>query len=83
MEKSMSRFPDGARFAVSVTVKGVPVGHVFVAEKKAGRIIYSDPQTADPDCSRYFQKASTMKYFRMDDLQINNNKFLVGSIIKA
>ena len=68
---------DGTRFAVSIKWQGSKPkdpGHVFVAEKVSGKIIFIDPQS---DIIGYTgidrAKYGSIKYFRMD-----NAKFKPG-----
>lgn len=82
MEKDMAPYPNNSRFAVRIGQgKGKP-GHVFVAEKIDGKICYSDPQTGKINALSNFSPAKNMQFFRMDNLQINNNKLLMRSIIE-
>lgn len=77
----MKQFPDGARFAVSITRRG-RAGHVFIAEKINGKIIFSDPQPNRTNTSGHFETANKIGYFRMDNLPFNNNKLVLRSIIE-
>lgn len=57
VEAQMKGFGDGARAIVRVTWRNQRSGHVFIAEQVNGKTRFIDPQTGDPDCSRYFRSA--------------------------
>ena len=75
-------YPDGARFAVSIR-RARGAGHVFVAEKVDGKIVFSDPQANLNATSSHFHTATKIGYFRMDNLPVNNNKLVLKSIIRG
>lgn len=75
-------YPDGARFAVSIR-RARGAGHVFVAEKVNGKIVFSDPQANLNATSSHFRTAAKIGYFRMDNLPVNNNKLVLKSIIRG
>ena len=58
IEKYMKDLPDGAMCEVKCTWKDSKSAHVFIAEKKNGKVRYIDPQTGSSDVSKYF---SSMK----------------------
>lgn len=49
---------DGARVMVNILYDRRNMRHVFVAERRANKIVYVDPQTGISDCSSYFDIAA-------------------------
>lgn len=75
IDKKMAEWGDGARAEVYVVWKGrgKTSAHVFVAERRNGKTIYTDPQTGNLDASGYFSSARTGRTMikRMDNLEPN------------
>lgn len=78
IEAYMADLKDGAMCEIKCTWANkedeVNNGHVFIAEKKDGKIRYIDPQNGEEDVSRYFEKMKErMTYFwRIDDTTIDD-----------
>lgn len=54
---------------------GISDGHLFIAEKRDGKIVYVDPQSSERDASTYFDLMTPMgmSYFRADDKEFNKD----------
>lgn len=72
IEDYMKTLPEGAICEVKCSWKNGG-SHVFVAEKRDDGIHYKDPQSGDPDVSRYFKKMKkgTTSYYRIDDTKVD------------
>lgn len=65
----MKSWGDGSRAMVAVDW-GRGQGHIFLAENRAGTIMFMDPQDGNLDCSKYFQRAQKSTFtnvVRIDD----------------
>ncbi len=65
----MKSWGDGSRAMVAVDW-GRGQGHIFLAENRAGTILFVDPQDGNLDCSKYFQRAQKNTFtnvVRIDD----------------
>lgn len=63
---------DGARGIVRVQWKGGVGGHVFIAECHNGGVSFLDPQCADLDVSKYFDRVNVIKTYV---LRTDNKEF--------
>ena len=75
IEKFMKKLPDGAMCEVKCTWKDGKSAHVFIAEKKNGKVRYIDPQTGSSDVSKYFSsmKANHTTFWRIDDATLDDD----------
>lgn len=75
----IEQMPENARCAVQVLWKGNQGGHVFIAEKQNGKIVFLDPQVcgkpAQLDAFDYFDYANGKECFimRLDNLKFHDN----------
>lgn len=70
VEERMKQFGDGARAEIQVVWENGTDAHVFVAEQRAGRTVFIDPQTGEADVREYFAyaKPGETRLCRMDNL---------------
>ena len=74
----MERMPENVRCGVQVLWKGNQGGHVFIAEKQNGKIVFLDPQvcgkSAQLDAFDYFDYANGKECFimRLDNLKFSD-----------
>jgi hypothetical protein len=75
--KELNTFPDGSRFGIMQQWSGRDYGHVYIAEKIDGEIIFMDPQDGKIDVSNNLNEIKKAKdgfkiwYYRMDNAIIN------------
>lgn len=72
--RSLEAWGPGARAEVIVQWENAPdYGHAFMAENDNGTVRFIDPQSADADCSRYFDGAleGGTRYWRTDCLELS------------
>lgn len=78
IEHAMASWGDGSRAQIVVVWDDGfgTTGHTFIAEQKAGRTIFMDPQTNNKDVSNYFQDVMPGKtrFCRIDNLEISSHK---------
>lgn len=75
IDNSMASWGDGARAQVVVYWDGPHGGgHTFIAERRNGETIFSDPQTGRMDVSNYFGRVipNTTQYCRIDNLEFSS-----------
>lgn len=73
--KAMKDMPDGARCAVQTIWKGNGGGHVFIAEKINGNVVFVDPQQhGSPDQSNY-QWSGNSNGRKTHIMRLDNLKF--------
>lgn len=70
VEKQMEEWGDGARAIIRVIFDSGG-GHVFCVERVNGETVFSDPQTGEYDCSRYFSAINPNHTYlvRVDNLE--------------
>lgn len=75
IKKSMKEWGDGSRCEICVVWKDNGGGHVFMAEQVDGKVLFLDPQSNKVYDESVFDKAKKTytKYFRVDDLDFNDN----------
>jgi hypothetical protein len=64
--RAFKKFGPGARGIVAVLWR-FGGGHVFNLENVGGKVQFVDPQTGEPDVTRYFDHAEWAAYVRVDD----------------
>lgn len=73
IHKFMKDLPDGAMCEVRCVWEKDSTGHVFIAEKRNGKVHFIDPQTGSEDVSHYFSKMkkNSTYFWRIDDAQLD------------
>ena len=73
IEKFMKKLPDGAMCEIRCVWEDGNSGHVFIAEKRNGKVRYIDPQTGENNVSHYFGKMveDTTTFWRIDNASFN------------
>lgn len=71
---AMNQLQDGTRFEVAVTWKNSEKGHVFVAEKKEGKVHFYDVQSGTEWSSKIFERVQEGKtlFWRIDNLELSD-----------
>ena len=75
IDSSLASWGDGARAQVVVYWDGPHGGgHTFIAERRNGETIISDPQTGRMDVSNYFNRVipNTTQYCRIDNQEFSS-----------
>ena len=76
IEQAMALWGDGARAQIVVVWDDGfgTSGHTFMAEQKAGRTVFFDPQTNNQDVSKYFKDVipGKTRFCRIDNLETSS-----------
>ena len=68
---AMGQLPDGSRIEVAVKWKNSASGHVFVAERKNGKVHFLDVQSGEKLSSKIFERVQNgeTRFWRIDNLE--------------